>query len=328
MPEVQLRSVAAPLRLVGGSPGEVRFLSDARLLEAFVNHHDETAVEELVWRHGPMMLNICRRVLHDEHHAEDAFQVAFLAFVRSAGSIDKRQSLSSWLFKVAYRAAHRQRARLAKEPEQRVDIDNLASCPSSDALIWRELRPVLDDEINRLPEKFRGPIVLCYLQGRTTEEAAAALSCPKGTILSRLSRAREQLSSRLARRGLALSAGWLAVHLSTNASSAAVPAALVEATVKSAKTGVAGSAGCDLVKDLASLVAAPPHGVFHAIFLATLKTVAVLTVAAVGLAAGAGLCHWVVNDSEPTQQVGGELEAAGQPGDADSTSSSGEIGNR
>ena len=125
------------------------------------------AVEMLVWRHGTMVLNLCRRILHDEHQAEDAFQAAFLVFVRHARSISKHQSVGSWLCKVALRVAHRLRTKLAKQPKQRAELDAFPGREPTDDLIWRDLRPVLDEEIDRLPEKYRAPIVLCYLQGHT-----------------------------------------------------------------------------------------------------------------------------------------------------------------
>src|ERR1700677_3089991 len=207
MADGQLRAVIGQLRrLIGGQGGST--LTDSQLLDAFVARRDEAAFEVLVWRHGTMVFNLCRRILRDAHQAEDAFQATFLVFVRKAGSIGKRESLASWLYKVAFRIACRARARSAKDARSVADLDSLNSSDrnSSDDLLWRDLRPVLDEEINRLPEKYRAPFVLCHLQGHTNEEAAQLLGCPKGTILSRLSRGRERLRARLARRGLALSA--------------------------------------------------------------------------------------------------------------------------
>ena len=230
MADVRLRSIIRHLRRTLGSLTEVSSLSDTQLVQAFVYDRDEGAVEILVWRHGTMVLNLCRRILNDEHQAEDAFQATFLVFVRKAGSIGKRQSVGSWLYKVASRVAYQLRRKSAKQPEQRTaaELSELPGRGLADDLIWRDLRPVLDEEINRLPEKFRSPIVLCYLQGRTNDEAARLLGCPKETIRKRLWRAREALRSRLARRGLTLSAGWLATHLSVHASSAAARVALAD----------------------------------------------------------------------------------------------------
>ncbi|HXG13330.1 MAG TPA: sigma-70 family RNA polymerase sigma factor [Gemmataceae bacterium] len=184
--------------------------SDAHLLDQFVRHKDESAFELLVWRHGPLVLSVCRRVLHDPHAAEDAFQATFLTLVRKAGSIGKRTALSSWLYKVAYRIALRARARQSRHAACEQPLSSLPDAQTGneppDLAAWRELRRVLDVEVHRLPEKYRAPLVLCYLEGKTNEQAAEELGCPKGTVLSRLARARERLRGRLARRGLALSA--------------------------------------------------------------------------------------------------------------------------
>ena len=228
MADAQLRSVISQMRHLAASQGGVPSWSDAQLIEAFIQHRDELAFEMLVWRHGRMVLNLCRRILHDEHQAKDAFQAAFLVLVRKAGSIGKHQSVASWLYKVTYRIASQLRIRSAKRLEQRAKVADLDALPDrtpANDLIWRELRPMLDEEISRLPEKFRSAIVLCYVQGHRTEEAADLLGCPKSTLLSRLSAARELLRSRLLRRGLALSASGLAAQLSVKLSSAAVPVA-------------------------------------------------------------------------------------------------------
>src|SRR5262249_40082575 len=151
-------------------------------------------------------------------------------FARKASAIGKRESVGSWLHKVAYRVALRVRARAARQGAVEELADDVPAHQPADELVWRDLRPVLDQEIDRLPENYRAPFVLCYLESQTNEEAAQQLGCPKGTILSRLARGRERLRSRLARRGVALSAGWIATVLAENA--AAMPPALVNATVK------------------------------------------------------------------------------------------------
>src|SRR5206468_11352013 len=132
------------------------------------------------------------------------------------------------------------RSGTAKRASQEEAAGELPAPESVDEVLWRDLRPILDEEIDRLPEKYRTPFVLCYLEGHTNEEAAEQLGCPKGTILSRLARGRERLRSRLARRGLALSAGWMAASLCQNAAAAAAPAALVGSTVKAATLYAAG----------------------------------------------------------------------------------------
>jgi RNA polymerase sigma-70 factor (ECF subfamily) len=202
VPTIQrnLRHVLPP-RCAGG-------VTDGELLDRFRHDQDEAAFELLVWRHGPLVLGVCRRVLRRLHDAEDAFQATFLTLARKAGSISRRGSVGSWLYKVAYRLALRARARSAQRSAREQPLGNLA-VPSAglepgEALSWQELGPILDEELAQLPERYRAAFVLCHLQGKTNQEAAELLGCPKGTILSRLSRARERLRHRLRERGLGL----------------------------------------------------------------------------------------------------------------------------
>src|SRR5262249_31616689 len=147
----------------------------------------------------------------NEHDAEDAFQATFLILVRKAGSLGRPELLGNWLYGVAYRTAARARAEATRRRFREVPLidRDLPAKESTPDGVWRDLRPVLDEEINRLPDKYRAPFVLCYLEGKTNEEAARQLGCPLGTVLSRLARARERLRLRLTSRGLTLSVGLL-----------------------------------------------------------------------------------------------------------------------
>jgi RNA polymerase sigma factor (sigma-70 family) len=208
--------------------------TDAQLLERFVRDHDEDAFELLVWRHGVMVLNVCRRVLRCEQDAEDAFQAAFLALACKAGTIGQRNSVGSWLYKVAYRVALRTRSRAPIRPLPEEPLaDTSTGGPVADLLRW-ELRSVLDEEVHRLSEKYRAAFVLCHLEGQTLEAAARTLGRPPATIGTWLARARQQLRRRLARRGLGPVnlAGWGSVV-------AALPAALVSSTARAAQLGSA-----------------------------------------------------------------------------------------
>jgi RNA polymerase sigma factor (sigma-70 family) len=181
--------------------------TDSQLIAQFLGGKEgsEPAFRVLIHRHGPMVLGICRRVLGDEHAAEDAFQVTFLVFVKKAGGLRDRTLLSNWLYGVAYRVAHKERAKGARRRvvERQAAERTSADDPDSE---HAELRTVIDDEIHRLPERYRLPLVLCHLEGLRHDEAAQRLGCPVGTIESRLARGRERLRERLARRGLAPSA--------------------------------------------------------------------------------------------------------------------------
>src|SRR5262249_50257311 len=141
--------------------------TDERLLERFTLHRDESAFAALVRRHGPMVLGVCRRVLHDEHDAEDAFQATFLVLARKSATIRKRGSLDSWLYGVAYRIALKAKSAAVRRRARERQAAKMALADPSAELAWRDLNPVLDEELNRLPEKYRVPLVLCYLNGKT-----------------------------------------------------------------------------------------------------------------------------------------------------------------
>src|SRR5262249_3532391 len=227
MPQSQRSLVLGYLRRVVGAvhAGDV---TDADLLARFVSSRDEAAFELLLWRHGTMGLHLCRDVTRDEHAAEDAFQATFLSLVRKAASIRSRESLGAWLYQVAYRVALRARG---MKRETGIDLTELpAAAELPDAATLRELRPLLHEEGQRLPAKYRAPVILCYLEGLTHEEAARQLGWPKGTVAGRLARARDMLRKRLTRRGLVWSTALSALTLVPDPAAAVVPAALIQAT--------------------------------------------------------------------------------------------------
>ena len=194
---------------------------DADLLARFISDGDGEAFAALVRRHGPMVLGVCRRILRDGHGAEDAFQATFLVLARKAPSLARPDRLAAWLHGVAYRIALRARSDAVRRRIHEARASAPEAVGPDDALIWRDLRPLLDDAIAGLPEKYRTLVVLCYLEGRTNAEAAALLGCPRGTVATRLARARELLRERLSRSGLTLTATLFA----------AIPAAVARAAV-------------------------------------------------------------------------------------------------
>jgi RNA polymerase sigma factor (sigma-70 family) len=205
------------------------------LLERFVRWSDDAAFELLVLRHGPMVRDVCQRLLGQDADAADAFQAVFLVLARKARSIRKRQSLASWLYGVSYRSAEktkRDRARQRKH-EQRPRTTQ-ASVDPSKAAAWRELCEILDAELNGLAESYRAPLVLCYLESLTRDAAAQQLGWSLRTLERRLERGRELLRLRLERRGVTLSTAMLAVGLAQSKASATMPVLLVDATVKAA----------------------------------------------------------------------------------------------
>src|SRR5262245_16298201 len=216
------RAVRGLRHLVGGSGALER--SDGQLLTQFATRRDEAAFAELVRRHGPMVLGTCRRVLGNAHDAEDAFQATFLILARKAAGAVRYQTVGGWLHEVAYHVALRQRARTGRRQQHERQGVKVPAQQTMTDLERRELRQVLDEELRRLPEKYRTPLVLCYLEGRSNEEAARALACPVSTLGWRLGRGRELLRGRLLRRGLALPAAAVGAALAEQASAALPPA--------------------------------------------------------------------------------------------------------
>jgi RNA polymerase sigma factor (sigma-70 family) len=246
--------------------------SDGVLLERVAKQRDEVSFATLVGRHGALVLDVCRRVLRQEQDAEDAFQATFLVLFRKAGSISKRESLGSWLYSVAYRNARKAQGKRARRQMRETGLSDDPAAEAPPPGLEPEVRALLDEEVNRLPDKYRLPFVFCYFEGKTNEQAAQQLGCALGTVQSRLSRARDRLRSRLTRRGLAFPAALVAAVLAERAASAEVPASLVETTVRAAplfatgQTGAAGAASARVV----ALAAA----VLRELFLRRLRKVA------------------------------------------------------
>ncbi len=209
---------------------------DGQLLDRYLSYRDEGAFEAIVNLHGPMVLSLCRRFLRDPRDIEDAFQGTFLVLARRAGSIRQREVLSSWLYGVAYRIAVRARSEVLRRRAIETGVPRLDDPADAAGRDVDEIGPVLDQELSRLPEKYRAPIVLCYLKEQTHDQAAAELRWPVGTVRSRLARGRELLKQRLTRRGCSPATALLGAGpgLSIRSFTAAVPQPLAQATVAAA----------------------------------------------------------------------------------------------
>jgi RNA polymerase sigma factor (sigma-70 family) len=218
--------------LIGNVPAMA--MTDSQLLQRFLANHDETAVEVLVRRHGPLVFGVCRRVLNNAHAAEDAFQATFLILTRKAQSLVRCERLGSWLYKVAYRLALRARANEIRRQQCEARATQSRPGPASHATNPSDLVVALEEELQRLPASQRAPLVLCYLEGKTNEEAAKVLGCPPGSMSARLAQARERLRECLTRRGFVASAAGIASLLATAAAEAAVPLPLLSNTVRAA----------------------------------------------------------------------------------------------
>jgi len=211
--------------------------TDGQLLEDYLSRRDEAALASIVLRHGPMVWAVCRRVLRNDREAEDAFQASFLVLVRKATSIVPRHMVANWLYGVAHRTACNARAAVAKRKERERQVTDMPEPAVTDQDLWHDLQPVLDEELTRLPDKYRSVVVLCDLEGKSRKEAARQIGCPEGTVAGWLARARVMLAKRLTRRGVVLSGGALAAVLSQNAASANVPTSVVVSTIKAATSG-------------------------------------------------------------------------------------------
>jgi RNA polymerase sigma factor (sigma-70 family) len=279
-------------------------LTDGQLLERFATRRGEpaeSAFATIVERHGPMVLRTCRGILRDGHDAQDASQATFLILVRSGGTLWVRDSLGPWLHRVACRVAARAKhAADRRRAAERRAAESAACTPGE--VDRADIEGPLHEEIDRLPERYRIPIVLCILEGRTYEEAARHLGCPVGTVKSRLARGREQLRGRLSRRGLAPPAGVVGAALLCEAASAALPGTALEPVARVALRIVADRAGG--AGAVPEAVLALADGVLRSMLLTKWKWAAAIVMAVAIVCSGAGrVAAW----------ASGALEARAEP---------------
>jgi RNA polymerase sigma factor (sigma-70 family) len=258
-------------------------LSDGELLSRYVADRDAEAFAALVRRHGPMVRGVCRRILRNDHDAEDAFQATFLVLVRKAKTIKPRAVVGNWLYGVAYHTAVRARAIAAKRRGREIDAtQGPEPSVAADNREFADILPLLDRKLNALPDKYRAPIVLCDLEGRTRKEAAQQLGWPEGTVAGRLARGRAILARRLGKM-----IGVLSLALAAEAS-ARVPLPLVEATLRAASMYAHMCAAGSAAAVISGPVAALTEGVVNAMIVAKLKTAAVVLALVVVVGAGTG----------------------------------------
>jgi RNA polymerase sigma factor (sigma-70 family) len=278
--------------------------SDAQLLERFLTHNEEAAFADLLRRHGPMVLSVCRRALTNEQDREDVFQATFLLLARKAASIRKRQSVGSWLHGVAHRLAAKCRAKekCRRVHERQAGLERHAAATAPEA--WEELQALLDEAIAELPEKYRTALVLCYLEDNTHEEAARRLGCRLTTLRSRVARGRERLRAALVRRGLTLSSASLVAVIATSAAEAALPALLRIRTLAAVMQCAAGQADSALVS---ASTAALVKGGLQALSTVKSRSFVMLLLAGSLTFGGAGLlAHQIFgtnNTAEPPSSV-------------------------
>jgi RNA polymerase sigma factor (sigma-70 family) len=296
--------------------GTASGLTDRQLLERFIHHRDAAAFEVLVLRHGPMVLRVCRNLLHDPNDAQDAFQATFLILVRRSSSIRRLDSVGSWLYGVACRAAARVRVgaarRHAVEERAASRVVEAVEPDEADDIDRGELGPIVQEEVRRLPEKYRAAVVLCYWEGQTQEQAAAQLGCPLGTVRSRLARARDLLRRRLTRRGLAP----MAFGMESIRKLPPLAPELVRSTVQAAVRVAAGGATNPVVS---AAVASLVQGMLWRTTMIKLGGMAA-GVIAVGLAGlGAELAAQRSGDGGATRRASEERKPAVDPGGSGGT---------
>src|SRR5262245_28249007 len=217
-----------------------RQLSDHELLERFVGARDEVAFTVLIERHGPMVLGVCRRALPHFHDAEDACQATFLVLARKAGSLRKKTALSSWLHGVACRVALKLKRDHARRTSRERAMDTPAEKDPAVEVSWREVQTILDEELEQLPERYRVPVILCYLECTTRDQAAQQLGLSPGSLHGRLERARALLRERLTHRGLTLAAVLSAAALGESVAQAALAPTFVVSSTRAALLLAAG----------------------------------------------------------------------------------------
>lgn len=290
-------------RLALHGMGERR--TDGQLLELFISERDEAAFALLLRRHGAMVWSVCRRVLGNAHDADDAFQATFLVLVRKADSIRPREAVGNWLYGVAYRTALEARGRIARRRAKEQPLQDVPSPENGPQEQCQELWPILDRELSRLADKYRLPIVLCDLEGRSRKDVARQLAIPEGTLSSRLAMGRKKLAARLARYGFAVTAASLGTLLTEKTATASLSLSLMSATTKAALLVAAGSTA--VAGAVSATVSTLTEGVLKAMFIAKIKTATLVLCSVAALGVGTGGVYYQTRvgaaDSPQAEQV-------------------------
>jgi RNA polymerase sigma factor (sigma-70 family) len=289
--------------------------TDKELLRRFAVHRDETAFALLVRRHGPLVFGVCRRVLHEEHDAEDVFQATFLILARKAGGRDWKESIGNWLYQVAYRLAVRLRRQAGRRQRHEQQAAPRHSSDPLAEITLREAQTALDEELNQLPQALRAPILLCCLEGETRDEAAQHLGWSVSTLKRRLERGRELLRVRLRRRGLTIPALLTGLTVAES-TTAAVPITLITSTIQASAVWDSVTAGHATSAQSSLLVRA----MLRSMWLRKVTTGLVIALASLGLSGvGAGLLLQKSSTSDDAQPKSGRAAVASpNPKPADS----------
>ncbi len=278
-------------------------LSDGQLLGCFIEQGDQSALAVLMRRHGPLVWDVCRRVLGNHHDAEDAFQATFLVLVRRASTVSPREMVANWLYGVASQTARKAKAMRAKKRTHEKQMIQMPEPVAQEKDCGKDLHHHLHQALAGLPAKFRVSIILCYLEGKTRSEAARQLGVPEGTLAAWLARGRAMLAKRLARNGLTLSSAALVTALMHNTASASAPVSLTSYTLQTASLLAADQVATSAI---ATPALALMEGVVKEMFATKIKkttTLLLAMVAAAGLSSGGLAYHMQANQLETVAET-------------------------
>jgi RNA polymerase sigma factor (sigma-70 family) len=280
----------------------MQHLSDGQLLERYLADRHEAAFAVLLHRHGPMIWRVCQRSLRHRHNAEDVFQATFLTLARKASSIRKAASVACWLHGVAYRLSRRLQDEIIRERLRETPSGGRAPTDPVEQASGQELHEALDEELARLPDKYRAPLVLCYLEGKTQDEAAVGLGWSLSTLKRRLERGRQLLAARLRRRGLGLGVALVGAVLIQDDAWALVAPTMVTSICKIASRIAAGTAVAEMATPT---VTALTEGMVQAMLRTKIKYAAALLLTVVLLFGGVGFWtnHLMQVDAAPPAQL-------------------------
>jgi RNA polymerase sigma factor (sigma-70 family) len=295
-------------------------LKDEELLVRFFQTNDEGAFSVLVSRYGSLVYGVCKRVLGNATDADDAFQATFLVLVKKGAKLQQPGRLANWLYGVAFRTAKNVKSKRAQRSRVEREAGAMPAKTELSDMNYEQLWGVLDQEISQLPPKYALPLVLCYLEGKTNAEAATQLGWPEGSMSRRLSRAKDLLRSRMAKRGMAMTAVLLAAAVFSRPASACAPAKLVASTVEAGSLVAQGARFVDVVSPFAAKVA---EDVILSL-TASYKLVASLVLATASLFIASSVVIWQVGipeaapDATQFNRTGGQ-QTFPQTGRADSS---------
>lgn len=267
--------------------GNPTVVNDQELLQRYVQNRSEAAFEELMHRHGALVWGVCQRMLSHKQDTEDAFQATFIVLSKKAGTVHRPERLAHWLYGVACFAARNVRKGRLRRKFREQSVGELHDVPDHRHTLWNEVSPLVDDELARLPSKYRLPLVLCCLEGMTHQDAAKLLHWPIGTLAGRISRGRELLRHRLMKQGVVVSSAMLTGFLSQEVMAGYIPATVISSCVRGIFThSTVGLAGHAITPTVTSAVSSTLQQLFVVRFALVALSIIVAASICTGMIAG------------------------------------------